>query len=87
MPSPDEDNTDEFTYLKFLYECIDVISVEKFAEATNTDVVLKVILQYIRRGWPNKVPKEYQTFNRKENKLTVEEGCIMWGHRLVVPQK
>ena len=36
-------------------------------------------------GWPKKIKDELKNYKIKENELTIENECLMWGHRLVVP--
>ena len=47
------------------------------------------MLRYTRSGWPQSVePKEaLQPYSTRKHELTVEEGCLLWGIRVVVPSK
>ena len=39
------------------------------------------------KGWPSQVPKELQPYHTKLAELSVEEGCLLWGRRVIIPQK
>jgi hypothetical protein len=39
------------------------------------------------RGWPARVPLPLQPHHAKLSELSVEEGCLMWGGRVVIPEK
>ena len=53
---------------------------------TDRDSLLSKIRRWILSGWPEK-EKEMQPFFSKKTELSVEEGCILWGSRVVVPSK
>ena len=44
-------------------------------------------MQYTRHGWPNEVPEALLPFQRKQQEITVENGCLLWGMRVLVPTK
>ena len=54
--------------------------------ATQRDPVLSRVLMYTRKGWPNPVPKLLQPYFSRLSELSVEEGCLLWGMRVVIPQ-
>lgn len=78
-------NADEFTYLNYVTERVKVISAESIKEATEKDETLSTVKKYILKGWPNKVPEPIVPFLRKSSELSLDKGCIMWGHRVVIP--
>ena len=49
--------------------------------------VLGRVLRYSRVGWPQKVKEELKQFSNRRKELSMEEGCILWGIRVVVPTK
>ena len=49
------------------------------------DPVLSVVLKYIREGWPSKVTSDLQSYFNKLEDLSVQDGCVMWGNRVVIP--
>ena len=53
---------------------------------TRRDTILGKVYHYLQEGWPTKVPEELQPYKHRENELGVENGCVMWGMRVIVPQ-
>ena len=53
---------------------------------TKRDPVLSQVLRYILEGWPKAVNSEELTpYYTKRTELSVEDGCILWGTRVIVP--
>ena len=55
-------------------------------KATRRDTILGKVYRYVQEGWPSKVPEELQPYKYRENELGVENGCVVWGMRVIVPQ-
>ena len=49
------------------------------------DPVLAQVLEFVRQGWPDKVDQDLSPYFVKKDELTIHEGCILWGNRVVVP--
>ena len=45
------------------------------------------MLDYTLKGWPSQVSKELQPYHTKLAELSVEEGCLLWGRRVIIPKK
>ena len=56
-------------------------------QATRSDPILSKVLEYTKNGWPRQVPKTLEPFHNRQAELTVEGDCILWGIRVVVPEK
>ena len=59
-------------------------------EATKQDPVLSQVFNYTLHGWPNNasaVPKNILPYFHKRTQLTLRNGCLIWGLRVVIPQK
>ena len=52
---------------------------------TRRDPTLSKVLQFVERGWPDSCDKSLSPFSSKKNELSVYQGCVMWGARVVVP--
>lgn len=52
---------------------------------TRRDQELSRVLQFIERGWPSNVAKSLSAYSAKRNELSVYQGCVMWGTRVVIP--
>ena len=59
-------------------------------DATEQDSTLSQVFNYTLHGWPNDVaavPKNVQPYFSKRTQLTLRNGCLIWGLRVVIPQK
>ena len=52
---------------------------------TRRDPVLAKVFQFVQHGWPNRVDPELAPFASRKTELSVHEGCLLWGARVVVP--
>ena len=43
--------------------------------------------RYTQSGWPNEVDDILLSFWNRRTELTIEQGCLLWGIRVVIPQK
>ena len=55
-------------------------------EATQSDPILGKVLQYEMLSWPSAVSEQLKPFWNRRGELNLEEGCILWGTRVVVPE-
>ena len=55
--------------------------------ATRNEPILRKVMGYMKRGWPDKVAECLLPYSRRRNELTVEGGCILWGLTVVIPTK
>ncbi|RVE46453.1 hypothetical protein evm_008920 [Chilo suppressalis] len=77
--------TTEQTYLHFAENEM-LLDYNEIRKHTLKDPILGRILNYIRDGWPieNEIKALQPFFNRKKE-LYEELSCVMWGHRVVIP--
>lgn len=80
-------NDDDFDYLKFIQASCFPVSAKNVSSETIKDVILKKVLDYTLHGWPNQtnVTDELRYYYLKRNELSVEENCILWGYRIIIP--
>ena len=52
---------------------------------TDRDPVLSKVRKLVLQGWPNQVEEELHSYFRRKQELSIQDGCIMWGCRVVVP--
>ena len=85
----DGDNfeTDFCTPLNFISETVNCISIDEIRDETSKDVVLKMVCAYVKYGWPNIIDDNLNIFKQKQNEIYIENGCLMWGHRVIIPMK
>ena len=63
------------------------VTVTKLRNATASDRVLSKVYRHVKTGWPNKVSDNLRPYYNRRHELTVEEGYVMWGIRVVIPEK
>ena len=64
------------------------VTAKQIAKQSARDSMLGSVLQAVQHGgWPQVVSKELMPFYRRRTELTVNEGCLLWGRRVVIPQK
>ena len=64
------------------------VSADQIRSWTGRDPVLSAVLKFVRDGWPRHTPSlgpEFQPFKCRESELSVQDGCILWGARVIVP--
>ena len=63
------------------------VSVVDLCKATRSDPLLSKVYYYLQRGWPKTCPDSLKPFWSRRTELSIEEGCILWGIRVLVPKK
>jgi len=59
-------------------------------EIKKDQVLSEVYFRVLSNKWPDKIKKvddELKPYFNRRNELTIEVGCLLWGHRIVVPGK
>ena len=49
--------------------------------------MLSKVVQYTQHSWPKQLNPELKAYSNRQQKLTVEAGCLLWGVRVIVPKK
>jgi len=63
------------------------VNVQQLRKATSRDSDLAKVIQYLRSGWPAKVIPTVQPYYHRRTELTIEAGCLLWGTRVIIPEK
>ena len=63
------------------------IDVKRMARATETDTDLSRVLYYTKYGWPSNVEANLQAYHRRKQEIVTEENCLLWGMKVIIPQK
>ena len=62
------------------------VSSKDIRSQTHRDPVLAKVLNHTLTGWPTSVyEEELKPYFTRRNELTVEQGCLLWGMRVVIP--
>lgn len=63
-------------------------SSRHIASWTKTDPILSRVHQFCNSGWPiSNVSSELLPYYRRKNELSLQGDCVLWGTRVVIPQK
>ena len=63
------------------------VTADRIRLGTRRDPVLSQIIQFLQQGWPRSTGDNPQLkpFFAKKDELSLYDGCILWGTRVVVP--
>ncbi|XP_023809022.1 uncharacterized protein K02A2.6-like [Oryzias latipes] len=64
-----------------------VLRSEQIKKWTTKDPTLAKVREYIQRGWPNHKNSELKPFEVRKEELSVQDGCVLWGARTVMPAR
>ena len=83
-----EDRLDSVDTLHIsLFDKLPVTSANVRCE-TRKDCILSRVYECIMTGWPHKCHDPIlQPFYSRRNEYTVHQGCILWGTKVVIPEK
>jgi len=64
------------------------VNENELVESTQKDVTLSKVIEHVRNGWPQKVddPSLTAFFSRRQD-LSIVNGCVLNGERIVVPAR
>ncbi|KAG8224491.1 hypothetical protein J437_LFUL003214 [Ladona fulva] len=62
-------------------------SARKVAVATRWDKLLCQVLRAMNSNWPNPIEKKLEPFHKRESELAIENGCMFWGSKMVIPKE
>ena len=67
--------------------CSAPVSASCVSRETERDPTLSRVQQFILSGWPEVVrDPELRAYYTKRLELSTQDGCILWGNRVVVPK-
>ena len=58
---------------------------QKSEDGQIPDPVFSRVRNLVFQGWRNNADEEFTRYNRRKAELSVEDGCVLWGSRIVVP--
>lgn len=88
LPLPAQVNCIDPPELVNLMQHLDTTPVtsKDIQRMTNQDQILSTVKRFILIGWPVEVSEELRPFSQRKNELSLHDGCIFWGSRIVIPQ-
>ena len=64
------------------------VSVNEIRIGTRCDPILSQVIKFVQHGWPNHNSDEaLKPYFTRKAELSVQDGCLLWGNRVVVPPK
>ncbi|KAI4881016.1 hypothetical protein NFI96_011261 [Prochilodus magdalenae] len=87
LPGAENDDTAKENSI-FFFSVWDELPVSAIdiAQSTRKDAVLSKVLEFTLRGWPNYAKDEnLKPFFIRRLELSSEQGCILWGSRVIIP--
>ncbi|XP_063900178.1 uncharacterized protein K02A2.6-like [Zophobas morio] len=64
------------------------IDSKRIGIETRRDPVLAKVLEYVTNGWPTSVKEDnMKHFTCRKTEITCEQGCLLWGYRVIIPSK
>lgn len=100
LPLPDSETLElDANYISHVDNCLEVFcnklvsddtpttTSKDVAKLTGKDPILAKVLDFVWHGWREVNDPELVLFSRKKDELSVENGCILWGSRVIIPVK
>ena len=83
-PTSTPQPTETVLLLEQLQSC--PVTADQIKTWTSRDPVLSRVQQFVLRGWPTgSVAEELRPYWHKRLELSCQDGCLLWGSRVVVP--
>nr|XP_034838819.1 uncharacterized protein K02A2.6-like [Maniola hyperantus] len=77
---------DRAAYVCFVIDGSLPVSLDELRKETEKDAILSRVSRYVLRGWPPKVNDiEIKPYYFCRMQLSLENGCLMRGHKVVIP--
>ena len=61
------------------------MTCESVQSKSRKDPIPSQVLEYSQKGWPESPAEELRAFHQKSSELTIHQGCLMWGMRVIIP--
>lgn len=59
---------------------------QQIKDWTRRDPILSQVVRVTLEGWASaETSEQYAPYTAKKSELTVEDGCLLWGARIVIP--
>ena len=63
------------------------VTAQKVKKETRNDPLLAKVYNYTLRGWPQHcTDDQLKPFAARKDELTLHDGCILWGSRVIIPK-
>ncbi|XP_055529901.1 uncharacterized protein K02A2.6-like [Wyeomyia smithii] len=62
------------------------INYKEIAKETEKDEFLQTIMNFLRKGWPERLERQFKEVYSHHLDLEVVEGCILFNDRVIIPE-
>ena len=63
------------------------VKSEKIAQFIANDPILSKVITFVQQDWPTQIQDELKPFHKRKDELTVEANCLLWGRKVIIPEK
>jgi hypothetical protein len=81
------DSEPQSTYISFIEFEYFPINHNAIKLQTNRDKIISKVYYYVTHGWPNLFSDDLKPYKDRQTDLSVEQGYLMLGYRVVIPNK
>lgn len=79
---------DRASYINFVVDSSLPVTLKMLREATSADVTLRKVVHFVLNGWPRKITEDdLKPYHACRTQLSYENGCVMRGHKIVIPEE
>ena len=89
LPHEDSDEgTEGAIYVTEVVDSDFPVTAAEIAAETQKDSVLKQVYEQTMNGWSETMPlsDELKPYHSRRFELSCDQGCIKWGHRVIIPR-
>ena len=64
------------------------VTVDQIRNWTARDPTLSMVYRFVQEGWPESdgnLSEEFRPYKARLGELSLQDGCVMWGSRIVIP--
>ena len=85
----DEDEEDDLTVcmITAISKQIRPTDSQVLIRESRKDKVISTVVRFLKGGWPRVVDDKIRHFQKLEDTLTVHNDCLIFGNRIVIPEK
>ena len=87
MPLPYSESSSDSSYQNLLLMDLEQapVTCQQVRLSSRRDPLISKVLQFTQTSWPKEVEPDLQPYSNRRLELSVEEGCLLWGSRVVIP--
>jgi hypothetical protein len=63
------------------------VTADLIRRYTRTDGQLSQVYEFALSGWPHQVQSELKPFFNRNMEISISNGCLLWGNRVIIPSK